>query len=33
MSYESDDLRVAYLNDEKGKTIKGESLFLNLYDY
>ena len=33
MSYGSDDLRVACLNDKKGKNIKGESLFLNLYDY
>ena len=28
-----DDLRVACLNDGKGKNMKGESLFLNLYDY
>ena len=32
-TYGSADLRVACLDDERGKNIKGESLFLNLYDY
>ena len=32
-TYGSDGLRVECLNDEKGKNVKGESLFLNLYDY
>ena len=32
-TYGSDDLRVACLHDERGKDIKGESLFLNLQDY
>ena len=32
-TYGSDNLRVTCLHDEKGKKIKGESLFFNLYDY
>ena len=32
-TYGSYELRVACLHDQKGKNIKGESLFLNLYDY
>ena len=32
-AYGSDDLRVECLHDKRGKNIKGESLFLNLYDY
>ena len=33
MSYGSDNLRVACLDDEKGKNIKRECLFFNLYDH
>ena len=33
MSYGSDNLRVACLNDKKGKNIKRECLFFNLYDH
>ena len=32
-TYGSDDLRVECLHDKRGKKIKGESLFLNLYNY
>ena len=32
-TYGSAHLRVACLHDERGKNMKGESLFLNLYDY
>ena len=32
-TYGPDNLRVACLRDEKGKKIKGESLFFDLYDY
>ena len=32
-TYGSGDLRVECLHDKRGKNIKGESLFLNLYDY
>ena len=32
-TYGSDGVRVACLHDEKGKNLKGESLFFNLYDY
>ena len=32
-TYGSDNLRTECLNDEKAKSVKGESLFLNLYNY
>ena len=32
-TYGSDNLRTECLNDEKTKSVKGESLFLNLYNY
>ena len=32
-TYGSAGLRVACLHDGRGKNIKGESLFLNLYDH
>ena len=32
-TYGSDELRVSCLHDEKEKNIKGENLFLNLYNY
>ena len=32
-TYSSDNLRTECLNDKKGKNVKGECLFLNLYDY
>ena len=32
-TYGSSNLRVQYLHDEKGKKIKSNSLFENIYDY
>ena len=32
-TYGSDNLRTECLNDEKAKSVRGESLFLNLYNY
>ena len=32
-TYGSDNLRAECLHEEKGKKVKGESLFLNLFDY
>ena len=32
-TYGSDHLRVECLDDKRGKNIKGESLFLSLFDY
>ena len=32
-TYGSADIRTSFLNDERGKLIKSDSLFKNLYDY
>ena len=32
-TYGSADIRTRFLNDERGKLIKSDSLFENLYDY
>ena len=32
-TYSSADVRTSFLNDERGKLIKSDSLYINLYDY
>ena len=32
-TYSSDDVRTSFLNDKRGKLIKSDSLYINLYDY
>ena len=32
-TYGSDEFRVEFLHDERGKLIKGDSLFNNIYDF
>ena len=32
-TYSSADVRTSFLNDKRGKLIKSDSLYINLYDY